>query len=269
MIIKKLDFKPIEKEATFSISNLVQAAFDSNTGLAGEAINDEKNKTTINPDSNSKTDVPKKCDANEVNIPDDNSVCEFCQKPIPTENLTLHQVHCERMQIRRAKMKASENERAAQNKANQQNSKSKKNKSKSGQKLGTGKNKPKNVVKEEDIDDLLDSVINDNKLCSDKNCKIKVSVTGLFCPNCRRLFCTTHQLPEVHNCKDKADRRGMIDNSGAGALKGNLGSYTTVQSRSKQVKQAQLKNRLNNKLQDMESDRKSSKSKKKSFLKCN
>ena len=43
----------------------------------------------------------------------------------------------------------------------------------------------------------------------------------------------------------------------------NSGGHTTTQSRSKQIKQAQLKNKLNNKLSEMEKDRKGSKTKKK------
>ena len=96
-----------------------------------------------------------------------------------------------------------------------------------------------------------------------KTCKVKVAIMGLFCPNCRRLFCTSHQQPEVHNCKDKKDRRGMIDNSGVGALKGSTGSYTTMQSRSKQIKTAQLKNKLEKKLGDMETARVGEEKKKK------
>ena len=220
LIIKKLDFNPPvpvkttepevneitndnkTKPSKFSLTNLVQQIYDQN----------EPEKTSENT-----TSSPE--------IPENHTICSFCGKPIPTENLPLHQVHCERMQLRRAEMKKSEQERLQAHKSqNKINSTSKKSaglqkKPKNSHKLGTGKNKPKD--NQENIDDLMNFI---NEEGAEK--------------------------PKVNHLEFLKN----INNSGG---------HTTVQSRSKKIKQAQLKNKLNNKLSDMEKDRKGNKNTKK------
>ena len=109
-------------------------------------------------------------DSTELNS--DDVKCDTCQKIVPRSNLTLHKLRC------------SEVASAVKPK----------------QKQPLLKSLPKVDVKKrkEDIDAVLDDFHQLDNICNLRSCKASVTIFGQLCSLCRRIFCISHHLPEVH-----------------------------------------------------------------------
>jgi len=109
-------------------------------------------------------------DSNELNS--DDVKCDTCQKLVPRSNLTLHKLRC------------SEVASAVKPK----------------QKQPLLKSLSKVDVKErkEDFDTVLDDFHQLDNICNLRSCKASVTIFGQLCSLCRRIFCISHHLPEVH-----------------------------------------------------------------------
>lgn len=68
------------------------------------------------------------------------------------------------------------------------------------------RNKNVSTVDEEDIDAFLDSIVKEDWTCHypDGKCKASTKVLGRVCPFCRKRFCFSHSLPEIHGCGNAA-----------------------------------------------------------------
>jgi ATP-dependent RNA/DNA helicase IGHMBP2 len=97
--------------------------------------------------------------------------CPHCLKDIQIQNFTMHELQCQR--IKSASLSESAN------------------------KSKVKKNKLENA-NADDFDELI-SISNElNSICNYIGCKIKVQTLGQNCSYCRRRFCFTHSLAEIH-----------------------------------------------------------------------
>lgn len=62
---------------------------------------------------------------------------------------------------------------------------------------------PGQVVNEQ-LNDVLESVVHLDKLCQYKKCKQRVNLIGFPCKHCEATYCVKHNLPEV--CKSKEQK---------------------------------------------------------------
>lgn len=150
--------------------------------------------------------------------------CKFCSKVIPLGNKDLHQLRCPAIPSNTGK-----------------NVKPAAVKKKTPKKV---KLKPvmKNVNKDDDFDALVEAAIAADNHCAMNHCKKLVGTLGLLCQHCRRRFCFSHQMPELHGCGHEA--RVAARQEFRSPPKGSGGSK-------KALKQELLRKKLNSKLQDM------------------
>lgn len=91
-------------------------------------------------------------------------------------------------------------------------------------------------------------------ICPYENCKMSVRLISLTCALCKRDFCVAHATPEVHGCGDAAKKAARLEMKQQGAkssrvLKQGKGGVST----------AKLKEKINAKLECMQSKRSSKK----------
>ena len=112
--------------------------------------------------------------------------CEVCGKNISQQNWDLHTLHCHEHKKAESTNPSSEAKKA-------------------------GKRKQKKLVKKEelpedntDLDAVLSAFVQMDSVCNLKGCKRSTSMMGQQCSHCRRWFCFSHHIPEVHGCGDTA-----------------------------------------------------------------
>ncbi|KAM9015412.1 DNA-binding protein SMUBP-2 isoform 1-T1 [Ara ararauna] len=119
---------------------------------------------------------------------------------------------------------------------------------------GEGKGKPAEA--EEDIDALISAAVKADNTCGFPRCKASVSTLGQLCLHCHRRFCLSHHIPEVHGCGDKAKAQARQRISREGVLYPGSGSKDNSLD---PAKRAHLQRRLDKKLNELTSQRKSKK----------
>ncbi|KEP66738.1 UNVERIFIED_CONTAM: R3H domain-containing protein [Hammondia hammondi] len=72
---------------------------------------------------------------------------------------------------------------------------------KKGEKEASG---PEEKGKEDDFDALIDSLSKEDWTCGSPRCQASTKVLGRVCPFCRKRFCFSHSMPEIHGCGDAA-----------------------------------------------------------------
>ncbi|XP_061138538.1 DNA-binding protein SMUBP-2 isoform X1 [Syngnathus typhle] len=106
---------------------------------------------------------------------------------------------------------------------------------------------------EDDFDALIRAVVKADSVCSFVKCKASVLTLGQLCLFCNRQYCLSHHIPEVHGCGDKAKTHARIRISKEGVL--YAGSGTKDKSMDP-TKKAHLHRKLDSKLKDMATQRK-------------
>ncbi|XP_075423760.1 DNA-binding protein SMUBP-2 isoform X2 [Ascaphus truei] len=105
----------------------------------------------------------------------------------------------------------------------------------------------------ESFDALIAATVKADSTCGFTKCKASVVTVGDFCVHCKKLFCLSHHIPEVHGCgeKAKADARTRISREGV--------IYAGSGSKDKSVdptKRAHLHRKLDKKINELTSQRK-------------
>ncbi|XP_062403778.1 DNA-binding protein SMUBP-2 [Sardina pilchardus] len=104
-----------------------------------------------------------------------------------------------------------------------------------------------------DFDALIDAVVKAERVCSFVKCKASVLMLGQLCIHCNRQFCLSHHIPEVHGCGDKAKSHARMRISKEGVLYAGSGQKDKSMDPNKK---AYLQRKLDSKLKDMSTQRK-------------
>uniref|UniRef100_A0A452UVW1 DNA-binding protein SMUBP-2 n=1 Tax=Ursus maritimus TaxID=29073 RepID=A0A452UVW1_URSMA len=107
---------------------------------------------------------------------------------------------------------------------------------------------------EEDFDALVAAAIKADNSCGLAKCTASVVTLGQLCLHCGLRFCLSHHLPEIHGCGERARAHARQRISREGVL--YAGSGTKDRSLDP-AKRAQLQRRLDKKLDELTSQRKS------------
>ncbi|NXW07397.1 SMBP2 protein, partial [Fregetta grallaria] len=133
----------------------------------------------------------------------------------------------------------------------------------SSRKKDKGKAKGKPAVKsgadsmvEEDIDALISAAIKADNTCGFPHCKASITTLGQLCLHCNKCYCLSHHIPEVHGCGEKAKAHARQRISREGVLYPGSGSKDKSLD---PAKRAHLQRRLDKKLSELTSQRKSKK----------
>ncbi|XP_074129809.1 DNA-binding protein SMUBP-2 [Sminthopsis crassicaudata] len=131
----------------------------------------------------------------------------------------------------------------------------------SGRKKGKGRKGPTggDGAAEEDFDALISAAIKADSTCGFSGCRASVVTLGQLCPHCAHRFCLRHHIPEVHGCGEKARAQARQRISREGVL--YAGSGTKAKGPDP-VKRVHLQRRLDQKLVELSSQRKSKKKEK-------
>lgn len=78
------------------------------------------------------------------------------------------------------------------------------------------KNKEKQLeeaVQAEDLDTVLQNIQKIDNVCAHVKCKNRTADFSIDCKYCKRRFCTSHGLPEIHGCGDavRKDERSKFE----------------------------------------------------------
>ncbi|NWU71552.1 SMBP2 protein, partial [Pterocles burchelli] len=183
------------------------------------------------------------------------------ETPVPAEpggcsrgagKVDLKSLHLERVQREKARQEEAAR-KAEEPGASLQGSSRKKEKSEAKVKSGAGS------VAEEDIDALISAAIKADNTCGFPRCKASVTTLGQLCLHCNRRYCLSHHVPEVHGCGDKARAHARQRISREGVLYPGSGSKDKSLD---PTKRAHLQRRLDKKLSELTSQRKSKKKEK-------
>ncbi|KGL99184.1 DNA-binding protein SMUBP-2, partial [Charadrius vociferus] len=161
----------------------------------------------------------------------------------------LKTLHLERVQREKARREEAAR-RAEEPGAGLQGSSRKKDKSEAKAKSGA------DSVAEEDIDALISAAIKADNTCGFPRCKASVTTLGQLCLHCNRRYCLSHHIPEVHGCGEKAKGHARQRISREGVLYPGSGSKDKSLD---PAKRAHLQRRLDKKLSELTSQRKSKK----------
>ncbi|KAM8968612.1 DNA-binding protein SMUBP-2 [Sarcophilus harrisii] len=128
----------------------------------------------------------------------------------------------------------------------------------SGRKKGKGRKGPTggDGAAEEDFDALISAAIKADSTCGFSGCKASVVTLGQLCPHCAHRFCLRHHIPEVHGCGEKARAQARQRISREGVLYAGSGMKAKGPD---PVKRVHLQRRLDQKLVELSSQRKSKK----------
>ncbi|XP_064369317.1 DNA-binding protein SMUBP-2 isoform X1 [Dromaius novaehollandiae] len=162
----------------------------------------------------------------------------------------LKSLHLER--VRREKARREQEARRAQELgAGLQRGGGKKDKSE-----GKGKQTGAAGAAEEDIDALISAAVKADNTCGFPRCKASVATLGQLCLHCNRRYCLSHHVPEVHGCGEKAKGHARQRISREGVLYPGSGTKDKALD---PAKRAHLQRRLDKKLSELTSQRKSKK----------
>ncbi|XP_076848340.1 DNA-binding protein SMUBP-2 [Brachyhypopomus gauderio] len=171
--------------------------------------------------------------------------------------LDLKSLHLERM--RREQEKREEKNLSKKQLTDLKENKGQTTKKNKGTAKGKGKVKAGAVdiaaaaTVEDDFDALIAAVVKADSVCAFVKCKASVLTLGQLCVHCNRQYCLSHHIPEVHGCGDKAKVQARVRISREGVLYAGSGE----KERSMEPhKKAYLQRKLDTKLKDMASQRK-------------
>ncbi|XP_029008415.1 DNA-binding protein SMUBP-2 [Betta splendens] len=105
-----------------------------------------------------------------------------------------------------------------------------------------------------DFDSLISAVMKADSVCAFVACKASVLTLGQLCIFCNRQYCLSHHIPEVHGCGDKAKSHARMRISKEGVLYAGSGKKDKSMDPNKK---AYLQRKLDSKLKDMATQRKS------------
>ena len=166
----------------------------------------------------------------------DSNKCPKCSAVVPKQNIALHQLRCSRVQQQQQKQQEKNLTPSVKKKTKKPLSTQKQTKSKS-----------LNGETEEDIDAILNEFTKLNSSCQYNQCKTSVKTLGQKCHFCSMMFCLTHHMAEIHGCGTAAKIKARQD----------IAKYHDSKPRPmNQTKKAQVQNKLNKKLNEMEDERK-------------
>ncbi|XP_019934560.2 DNA-binding protein SMUBP-2 [Paralichthys olivaceus] len=106
---------------------------------------------------------------------------------------------------------------------------------------------------DDDFDTLINAVVKAESVCSFIKCKASVLTLGQLCIFCNRQYCLSHHIPEVHGCGEKAKSHARMRISKEGVLYAGSGKKDKSMDPNKK---AYLQRKLDSKLKDMASQRK-------------
>uniref|UniRef100_A0A673KME9 Immunoglobulin mu DNA binding protein 2 n=1 Tax=Sinocyclocheilus rhinocerous TaxID=307959 RepID=A0A673KME9_9TELE len=109
------------------------------------------------------------------------------------------------------------------------------------------------AMPDDNFDALINAVVKADSVCGFVKCKASVLTLGQLCLYCNRQYCLSHHIPEVHGCGDKAKAQARMRISKEGVL------YAGSGQKDKSIdpnKKAYLQRKLDSKLDDMASQRK-------------
>ncbi|XP_039391587.1 DNA-binding protein SMUBP-2 isoform X2 [Mauremys reevesii] len=109
---------------------------------------------------------------------------------------------------------------------------------------------------EEDIDALISAAVQADNICGFPRCKASVTTLGQLCLHCKKRYCLSHHIPEIHGCGEKAKAQARQRISREGILYAGSGSKDKSLD---PAKRAHLQRRLDKKLNELTSQRKSKK----------
>ncbi|NXG18630.1 SMBP2 protein, partial [Grallaria varia] len=162
-----------------------------------------------------------------------------------SEKVDLKSLHLERVQREKARR-----EEAARKVQEPGTSSRKKDKSEAKGKPAVGSGAG------EDFDALISAAMEADRTCAFPRCKATVTTLGQLCHHCRRSYCLSHHVPEVHGCGDKAKAHARQRISREGVLYPGSGSKDKSLD---PAKRAHLQRRLDKKLSELTSQRKGKK----------
>ncbi|XP_056657155.1 DNA-binding protein SMUBP-2 [Monodelphis domestica] len=113
-----------------------------------------------------------------------------------------------------------------------------------------------NGTTEEDFDALVSAAIRADNTCWLPGCKASVVTLGQLCLHCGQRFCLSHHIPEVHGCSEKARAHARQRISREGVLYPGSGTKDKAMD---PVKRVHLQRRLDKKLGELSSQRRSKK----------
>ena len=180
----------------------------------------------------SKPAAVQKVHSKEKPIEMETSACPTCSRQIPSANLTLHKVQCQKMHSQpavRPKVKAMPQ-----------------------------MDETRSVKSaEEDVDEILREFRQLDTVCNYVNCKTSVTCIGQQCQFCQRRFCLSHHIPEVHGCGEACRRQARSATLRQGFV--SAGTLNPVAKNSKSrvdpAKRANLQRKLDRKIQDLSTKR--------------
>ncbi|XP_050808765.1 DNA-binding protein SMUBP-2 isoform X1 [Gopherus flavomarginatus] len=108
----------------------------------------------------------------------------------------------------------------------------------------------------EDIDALISAAVQADNICGFPRCKASVTTLGQLCLHCNKRYCLSHHIPEIHGCGEKAKAQARQRISREGILYAGSGSKDKSLD---PAKRAHLQRRLDKKLNELTSQRKSKK----------
>ncbi|XP_078584897.1 DNA-binding protein SMUBP-2-like isoform X2 [Branchiostoma floridae x Branchiostoma japonicum] len=183
------------------------------------------------------------------------ATCEHCGKELPKPNLELHTMHCRRVAELKGKLQAANAPREKVQAPPKQASSRQENKRrpKSGKKKQGGRNLDEKEDENDDFDAMLARVVREDHSCHYERCKNSVATVGQFCTHCRKLYCLSHHMPEVHGCGEDAHMEARARLSKDTIVDGKL--YAGSQKKLKPEKRAYLQRKLDKKLSGMEEKR--------------
>lgn len=167
---------------------------------------------------------PVVLEAVQPEIPPVHTKCHICSVIVPTSNFDLHVLRCEKHSLSRKEHDVQ-----------------------SPTKKTTKKKKLKKKSEEEDIDALLESFSKENSKCVFSKCPKSIKTLGQKCQYCQQMFCLSHHMAEIHGCGNAAKVKARQD------ISKYQGSKPHPMNN---IKKAQLQRKLDNKLNNMEDERK-------------
>ena len=178
---------------------------------------------------------------------DDNMIaCKTCSKNVIKANIQLHELHCARGG------KVGDKQNHAKKEKNRKNlSASKSSQSRHFDKVLA---KKVNDVDKDDFDALIDAVQKLDSSCCFKKCKTSVQTLFNVCMHCNGRYCMSHHIPEVHGCGDAARAQARSQIIKDGVLHRGSG---VPDKHPDSAKKAHLQRKLDSKLADLSSKRKS------------
>uniref|UniRef100_G1KP53 Immunoglobulin mu DNA binding protein 2 n=1 Tax=Anolis carolinensis TaxID=28377 RepID=G1KP53_ANOCA len=111
----------------------------------------------------------------------------------------------------------------------------------------------------EDFDAMISAAVKADNTCGFSKCKASVTTLGQLCLYCNKRYCLSHHIPEIHGCGEKAKAHARQRISKEGVLYPGSGSKDKSLD---PAKRAHLQRRLDKKLNELTSQRKSKKKEK-------